>query len=199
MSRARKPDIRCGPVQPFNPPELSDQLIKDLQSFLEVSDVEMHEVTIEIETRLGMYRAELISLDKKPSMASVKSEIKPIVTLISQLEHALIEITPASLSIIYDKNIGQRDVTSLLKELPFLLALLDVALTPVLLDESEARGNLPMEARRILIISLADIYANSAHEASSTNRDDFIIEVLEDQSIPVPNKRILNEILESAL
>ncbi len=197
MSRAKKPDIRSGPVQPFTQPELNEELKNNLQCFLNVSDVKMHKVAIEIGVRLGMYRAELISLDKKPSIASVKAEIEPIVTLIRALEQALLEMTPASLNIIYEKNIGQRDVASLLNEAPVLLGGLEFAFTPVLLDESEARGNAPMNARRILIISLADIYANSASEASSTNRDDFIIEVLEDQKIPVINKRMLSEILKT--
>jgi len=65
MSRASKPNPKHGSVQPFNPPKLSDKLILILQDYLGVSDAKMRAATTEIEMRLGMYRAELISLDKK--------------------------------------------------------------------------------------------------------------------------------------
>jgi len=198
MSRAKKPDPKCGLVQPYEPPELSEDLINDLQNiYLGVSDAEMSKVKAHIEHQLGAYRADLISLDKAPTLASIQAEVEPVLSLANKLSDALEALTTSSLSAL---NMKSLEGGTPVDEAMLSLARLREASKSVIFDsKKESRGGSNRQvARHVLILGLADIYRKFAVNRNTNEVYDFILEILENQVILEMDIRKIKELLKPA-
>jgi len=185
---------RYGPVQPYFKITLPDNLVRDLRCYLECSDADMERATAEIEYRLSMYDAERVSLDQAPSMASIKAEVKPIIEAIYGLLDRLETLTPATLGSINEKRTGSFKDTINVDEGILFIARFGETFKPIMYDKTNSQGgHNKLDARRILIISLADIYKNFV-KLPITGSADFISEILEWRKIDVSDKEIAKHI-----
>ncbi|MDX8381905.1 MAG: hypothetical protein R8M14_07325 [Ghiorsea sp.] len=193
MARALKPRKNGGAVQPFVPPELEDELILTLQDYLGILDSNMGRATIKIEHALGRYEAEKISLDKKPTPASIMAELTPLTVRVQQLYDALESLSSTTRSTLVrcDPNKDYTSADEEIRNLGRFSALLSITKDELNGKSSRGSGS-KLIARGLLMNELAIIYDDYATVNTDDLKRDFISEVLDYFEIDSPAKIPLN-------